>query len=117
MAWEPERIEALALSLESRAGTIMGWASLQAVVLFLVGVGCLFFGLAPSKAWMVFLLLPAGLCWAYTITILVRAQAEADRLRLEAQWVRLGIVLEQNTRRTAEALELMVRHLGNTASR
>lgn len=110
MGWEPERIEALAFSLESRAGTIVGWASLQAVPLFLVGLGCIFYGVESSRPWMSLLVLPGGLCWVFCITILVRAQAEADRIRLEAQWIRLGIVIEGNTRRTAEALEWLIRN-------
>ena len=109
MPWEPERIETLALNLEDRAGTIMGWAALQAVILFLIGLGGLYYGLEPSQPWMAFLILPGGLFWVFSISIVVRAQAEADRLRLDAQWVRLGIVIEQNTRRTAEALELIIK--------
>jgi hypothetical protein len=117
MPWEPERIEGIAQSLEDHARWVIWRAAVIAGLFFLFGLGGIAGGVDLNGAVRSFSTYIGGALWGLALYIAVKAQAEAARLRAEAQFVRLGIVLEENTRRTAEALELMVRHLGNTASR
>lgn len=110
MSFDPTIIESVAQGLEAKAGRAIGFGVVIGLILIgpsALGVAVALAGSFPDVV-RFGILMGAGFGILLGLGVISRAFAEAARLRLQAQVIRLGLALEENTRRTAEALESFI---------